>query len=59
MSTRAEPIRMMLEEQAVASAGMPALKPTLPFGQLPYYGDGPLRIFQSHAMAAALFDGTP
>jgi len=54
---RAEPIRMMLEEKAVAYAERrihmeewPALKPTLPFGQLPYYDEGSLRIFQSHAI---------
>ena len=54
---RAEPIRMMLEgrgvayrERRVAVQEWPALKPTLPFGRLPCYEHGALRIFQSHAI---------
>jgi glutathione S-transferase len=54
---RAEPIRLILEERAVAYRERrvaveewPALKPTLPFGQLPCYEHGALRIFQSHAI---------
>jgi len=54
---RAEAIRLILEEvgvayreRRVAVEEWPALKPTLPFGQLPCYEDGPLRIVQSHAI---------
>jgi len=54
---RAEVIRLLLEEvgvqyreQRVGLAQWPALKSTLPFGQLPCYEEGPLRIFQSHAI---------
>jgi glutathione S-transferase len=54
---RAEVIRLILEERAVAYGERrvtleewPALKPTLPFGQLPCYEQGALRIFQSHAI---------
>jgi glutathione S-transferase len=54
---RAEVIRLLLEEvgvpyreQRVSVEQWPQLKPTLPFGQLPCYDEGPLRIFQSHAI---------
>lgn len=54
---RAEVIRLILEETAtpyderrVQVAEWPALKPTLPFGQLPIYQEGDLSIVQSHAI---------
>ena len=54
---RAEPIRLLLEEIAVdyddvqvASAEWPALKPRLPFGQLPLYREGEVELVQSHAI---------
>lgn len=54
---RAEVIRLILEETAtpyeerrIQVADWPALKPTLPFGQLPTYQDGDLSIVQSHAI---------
>lgn len=54
---RAEVIRLLLEEvgvqyreRRVGLEEWPALKATLPFGQLPCYEEGALRIFQSHAI---------
>jgi glutathione S-transferase len=54
---RVEVIRLILEETAtpyrerrIQVADWPALKPTLPFRQLPLYDEGDLHIFQSHAI---------
>ena len=54
---RAEVVRLILEETAtpyrerrVQVSEWPALKPSLPFGQLPTYEDGDLHIVQSHAI---------
>jgi|SRR5882724_1472559 len=54
---RAEVIRLILEETAtlyrerrVSVPEWPALKPTLPFGQMPKYEDGDISIVQSHAI---------
>lgn len=54
---RAEVIRLILEEtgtpyreRRVAVEQWPALKPTLPLGQLPIYEEGDLLLFQSHAI---------
>ncbi|MEX2131749.1 MAG: glutathione S-transferase family protein [Pseudohongiellaceae bacterium] len=54
---RAEPVRLMLEfltlpyrEKRVAVEEWPALKTTLPLGQLPIYEEGDLCIYQSHAI---------
>ncbi|HYM36427.1 MAG TPA: glutathione S-transferase [Steroidobacteraceae bacterium] len=54
---RAEVIRLIHEETAtpyrerrIAVSEWPALKPTLPFGQMPTYEDGDLFIVQSHAI---------
>jgi glutathione S-transferase len=54
---RAEVIRLILEETAtpyrerrVPEAEWPALKPTLPFGQVPLYEEGDRVILHSHAI---------
>jgi len=54
---RAEIVRLMLEEtqtpyreQRVALEEWADLKPSLPFGQLPLYEEGDLRIVHSHAI---------
>lgn len=54
---RAEVVRLILEEMSVPYLERrvelqewPALKPTLPFGQMPTYEDGELFIVHSHAI---------
>jgi len=54
---RAEVIRLILEEtetpyreRRVKVEEWPALKPTMPFGQMPTYAEGDLFIVQSHAI---------
>jgi glutathione S-transferase len=54
---RAEPIRLMLEELGVEYEENPIafrqwrdLKPQLPFGKVPMYQEGDLKIFESHAI---------
>ena len=54
---RAEVVRLLLEEtgtpyreRRVQVTEWPALKSTLPFGQLPTYEEGDLFIYQSHAI---------
>jgi glutathione S-transferase len=54
---RAEPIRLMLEELGVAYQENPVayrqwvkLKRELPFGKVPMYQEGDLKIFESHAI---------
>ena len=53
----AEPIRLMLEELAVDYKGNPVafrqwrdLKKRMPFGKVPMYQEGDLKIFESHAI---------
>lgn len=58
MRGRAEAIRILLhatrtafeEQRIVGSEEWAALKPTLPFGALPVYELGPMRLCQSHAI---------
>lgn len=54
---RAEPIRLMLEELAVDYEDNPVvfrqwrdLKKQMPFGKVPMYQEGDLKIFESHAI---------